>query len=111
MQSGGIISRGYMFFDTKNQNLRPEVELVVFLRMRSNKSRENTENAIKMQFEGVISRACMFLDTRSPNLWSIFKPEVKLLVFLRKQSNKITKTSINAIKMQFESLISQVYMF
>ena len=33
------------------------------------------------------------------------------MVFLRMRSNKITKTAKNALKMQFECLISRVYMF
>ncbi len=48
IQFGGLISRLYMFFGTGNPNLRsilkPEVELMVFLRMRSNKI---TKNALK----------------------------------------------------------------
>ncbi len=48
MQFKGPISRMYMFFGTGNLNLRsilkPEVELMVFLRMRSNKI---TKNAVK----------------------------------------------------------------
>ncbi len=45
--------RAYMFFGTRNPNLRtilkPEVELMVFLRMRSDKITKNGENALKMQ--------------------------------------------------------------
>ena len=45
MQFEGPISACVMFFDTGNPNLRsivkPEVELMVFLRMRSNKSTKN----------------------------------------------------------------------
>ncbi len=48
IQFQGVISRVYMFFGTRNPNLRsilkPEVELMVFLRMRSKK---NTKNAVK----------------------------------------------------------------
>ncbi len=49
MQFKGLISRMYMFFfGTGNPNLRsilkPEVELMVFLRMRSKKI---TKNAVK----------------------------------------------------------------
>ncbi len=54
MQFEGLISRVYMFFGTRNPNmksiLKPKVELMVFLRMRSDKITKNGENAIKMQF-------------------------------------------------------------
>ena len=60
MQYVGLISRVYMFFGTGNPNLRsilkPEVELMVFLRMRNNKITKDGENAPKMQFEIQISR-------------------------------------------------------
>ena len=95
MQFEGLISRVYMFFGTRNPNLRsilkPEVELMVFLRMRSNKITKNGENAPKMQFEGLVSRKYMFFCTRNPNLRSILKPEVELMLFLRMRSTKITK--------------------
>ena len=49
----------YMFFGAGNPNLRsilkPEVELIVVLRMRSNKITKNGETAIKMQFQSPIS--------------------------------------------------------
>ncbi len=68
-----------MFFGTGNQNLRsilkPEVELTVFLRMRSNEITKNSENVIKIQFEGLISRLYMFLGTINPNLRSVLKQE------------------------------------
>ncbi len=84
-----------MFFGTINLNLRSllktEVELMVFLRMRSNKITKNGENALKMQFEGQISHVYMFFGTRNRNLGSVVKPEVDLMVFLRMRSNKITK--------------------
>ena len=35
--------------------LKPEVELMVFLRMRRKKSRKTAENVIKIQLQGVIS--------------------------------------------------------
>ena len=70
---------------------KPEVELMVFLRMRSNKITKNGENAFKMQFEGLISRVYMFFGAKSPNLRSISKPKVELIVFLRMRSNKIAK--------------------
>ena len=45
MQFKGLISRTYMFFGAGYPNLRsilkPEVELIVFLRMRSNKIVKN----------------------------------------------------------------------
>ncbi len=48
MQFKRLIFRLYKFFGTENPNLRsilkPEVELMVFLRMRSKK---NTKNAVK----------------------------------------------------------------
>ena len=81
MQFEGLISRVYMFFGTGNPNLRsilkPEVELMVFLRMRSNKITKNGKNALKMQSVGLISRVYMFFGTRNPNLRSILKPEVE----------------------------------
>ena len=47
MQFEGLISRVYMYFGTGNPNLRsilkPEVELMVFLRMRSNKNMKNAK--------------------------------------------------------------------
>ena len=95
MQFEGLVSRVYMFFGTRNPNLRsvlkPEVELMVFLRMRSNKITKNGENALKMQFEGLVSRVYMFLGTKNLNLRSILKLEVELMVFLRMRSNKIAK--------------------
>ena len=93
MQFEGLLSSVYMFFGTRNPNLRsilkPEVELMVFLRMRSNKITKNGENALKMQFEGLIFRVYMFFGTRNPNLRSILKPEVELMVFQRMRSIKI----------------------
>ncbi len=45
MQFEGLISRVYMFFGTGNPKMRsilkPEVELMVFLRIRSNKITTN----------------------------------------------------------------------
>ena len=47
MRFEGLISRVYMFFGTMNPNflsiLKPEVDLMVFLRMRSNKITKNDE--------------------------------------------------------------------
>ena len=82
--------------------MKPEVELMVFLRMRTNKITKNGENALKMQFEGLISRIYMFFGTRIPNPGSILILEVELTVFLRMRSNKIMKNA---------GLISRVYMF
>ena len=73
--------------------LKPEVELMVFLRMRSNKITKTAKNARKMRFEGLISRVYMFFGTRNPNLRSILKPEVELMVLLGMRSDKITKNS------------------
>ena len=46
IQFKGLISYAYMFFGTGNPNLRsilkPEVELIVFLRMRSNEITKKT---------------------------------------------------------------------
>jgi len=84
---------------------------MVFLRMCSKKITKNGENALKMQFKGLISRVYMFFCTRNPDLRSVLKPEVALLVFLRMRSNKSRKTATNALKMQFEGLISRVCMF
>ena len=95
----------HMFFGTGSPNLRyilkPEVDLMVFLRMRSDKITKTAKNAIKMQFEGLISAAYMFFGTRSPNLRFILKPEVDLMVFSRMRSDKFTKTAKKAVKTQF----------
>ena len=97
----GLVSRIYMFFDTGNPNLwsilKPEVELMVFLRMHSNKITKNYKNALKTQFEGLISRMYMFFDTGNPNLRSIVKQKVELRAFLRMHSNKITKDDENCL--------------
>jgi hypothetical protein len=61
-----------------------------------------------MQIAGLISRAYMFFGTGNPNLWSILKPEVELMVFLRMRSNKITTNGENDLKMQFEGLFSRL---
>jgi endonuclease I len=115
MQFKGLIFRVYMFFGTRNQNLRsvlkPEVELMCFCACAVTKSRKTAKNDPKMRFEGLISRTYMFLGTRNPNFWSILKPEVELMVFLRMRINKITKDDKNVHKMQFKGLISRVYMF
>ena len=90
-----------MFFGARKPNLRsiliPEVELMVFLRMRSNTITKNVENVFKIQFEGLISRVYMFFGAAKPNLMSILKPEVGLTLFLRMRSNKITKTAVNGL--------------
>ena len=106
----------YMFFGTGSTNsrsiLKAEVELAVFLRMRSDKITKNGKNSPKMHFDFLISRMYMFFGTRNPNLRSILEPEVELMVFLRKRNKKKSrKTAKNAPKMWFEGLISRVYMF
>ena len=105
MQFEGIISRVYMFFGTRNPNLssilKPKVDFMVFLRMRSNKIPKNGENAIQMQFDGLVPRVYMFFGTRKPNLRSILKPEVDLMVLLRMRSNKITENAENVLKIHF----------
>ena len=104
-----------MFFGTGNPNLRsilkPKVELMVFLRMRSDNITKNAENVLKIQFKGLIFRIHMFFGAGNPNMRSILKPEVELMVFLRMCSNKITKNAQNVLKMQFKGLISCVCMF
>ncbi len=79
--------------------------------MSSYKITKNGENALKMQFEGLIPLVHMFHGPRNPNLRSILKPELELMVFLRMRSNKIKQMAENALKMQFEGLISHVYIF
>ncbi len=89
--------RVYMFFGTRNPNLtsilKPEVELMVFLRMRSNKITKTPKHVFKLQFEGLISHVYMCFGTGNPNLKSILIPEVVSTVFLRMRmrNNKITK--------------------
>ncbi len=82
-----------MFFGTRNPNLRSvlKVELMVFLRMRSNKITKNAENVLKIQFKGLMFRMYMFFGAGNPNMRSILKPEVDLMVFLRMRSKKIKK--------------------
>ncbi len=94
-----------MFFGTGNPNLRsilkPEVELMVFLRMRSDKITKNGEKMpLKCSFKAQFPCVYMFFGTRNPNLRSILKPEEELMVFLRMRSNKITKNAVNVLKMQ-----------
>ncbi len=60
-----------------------------------------------MAFGGLIYGVYMFFGTGKPNVSSIFKPEVELKVFLRMRSNKITKNTENAIKME----LYRVFMF
>mgnify|MGYP003417939622 FL=1 len=62
--------------------LKPEVKVMVFQRMRSDKITKNGENALKMQFEGLIS-ACIYLSKRGIRKRSILKPKVEVVVFLR----------------------------
>ena len=65
---------------------------------------------LKCSFKAQFSRVYMFFGTKNPNLGSILKAEVDLMVFLYMFSNKITKKGGNAFRMQFEGLISRVYM-
>ena len=72
--------------------LKPEVELMVFLRMRSDKiTKKRRKMSSKCSFKAQFSRVCMFFGTRNPNSRSILKPEVELMVCLRMRSDKITK--------------------
>ncbi len=72
--------------------MKPEVELMVFLRMRSDKiTKKRRKTPYKCSFKAQFPRGYMFFGTRSPNLTSILKPEVELMVFLRMRSDKITK--------------------
>ena len=73
--------------------MKPEVELMIFLRMRSNTNIKTPENVLKIQFSSFIFRVCMFLGKENPNLRSILKPEVELMVFLRMRSNKNMKNA------------------
>ena len=91
--------------------LKPKVELMVFLRMRSDKITKNGKNAPKMRFEGLISRVYMFFGTRNPNLRSILEPEVELMVFLRMRTNKITKNGKNTLKCSFKAQFPRVKCF
>ncbi len=65
---------------------KPEVELMVLMRMHSNKSRKKLKNVLKVQSEGLISRVYMFFGTGNQHLRSILTPEVELTVFLRMRS-------------------------
>ena len=71
--------------------LKPEVDLIVFLRMRSDTMTTNGKHSLEMQCEALISCVYMFFGTRNTNLRSILKPEVELMVFLGMHSNKIAK--------------------
>ncbi len=93
MELGGLISRVYMFFGTRNpilwSTLKPEVELMVFLRMRSQKKiTKNAVIAIKMELVRVIFRVSIFFGTQNMNMRCILKPEVELMVFQRMRSQK-----------------------
>jgi len=85
-----------MFFGTGNPTfgfiLKPEVELVVFLRMGSNKITKNCESVLEMQFEGLVSRVYVFRHNES-ELEVHFEKEVELMVFLRMRSKKSRKTT------------------
>ena len=95
MHFEGLITRVYMFFGTRSQNVRSvlkaEVELMEFRRMHSDKLTKNGENAVLRR---KFSRSKCFFDTGNPKSWSTLKPEVglELTVFRRIISNKITKT-------------------
>ena len=58
------VARVYMFFGTGSPNLRsilkPEVELFVFLRMRSEKSRKTAKNTLKCSFKAQFPRVKCF---------------------------------------------------
>ncbi len=56
---------------------------------------------LKCNFKAQFPRMYMFFGMRNPNLRSILKPEVKLVVFLRMRSEKITENGENALQMQF----------
>ena len=72
--------------------LKPEVELMVFLRMRSDKITKKRRNMpLKCSFKAQFPRVYMFFGARSSNVTSDLKSEVELIVFLRMRSNKITK--------------------
>ena len=99
MQFEGLISRVYMFFGTRSQNVRSvlkaEVELMEFRRMHSDKLTKNGEKCPKNAvLRRKFSRLKCFFDTGNPKSWSTLKPEVglELTVFRRIISNKITKT-------------------
>ncbi len=87
MELVGVIFRVYIFLGTRNMNtrfvLKPEVELMVFLRMRSKKYHEKRRKCHKMEHVGVIYRVYIFLGTRNMNTRYILKPEVGLVVFVR----------------------------
>ncbi len=80
-----------MFLGTGNPNLRsilkPEVELMAFLRMRSKKHEKCRKMSLKCNFKAQFPRVYMFFGTRNPNLRSILKPKVELMVFLRMRSD------------------------
>ena len=64
--------------------MKPEVELMMFLRMHSDKITKNGDNGLKMSFEGLISAYMyIFLETGNSILRSILKPAVEEMVFLR----------------------------
>ncbi len=72
---------------------KPEVELMMFLRMRSNEIAKNAENGVKMAFGGLIYGVYMFFGTGNPNLSFILKPEVELVMFVRMRSNQKSRTT------------------
>ncbi len=68
MQFVGLISRVYMFFGTGNPNfgsiLKPEVELMVFLRMRNDKITKNGENCPQIAVLRPDFRVCICFSVR-----------------------------------------------
>jgi len=97
--------RMYMLFGTRNPNLgsilKPEVELMVFLRMRSNKITKNGENAIKMQFQSQISASIYVFWYEESEFEVYFETGSRINGVLRMRSGKITKNGEKCLKMQF----------
>jgi len=76
----------YMFFGAGNPNMRsilkPEVELMVFLRMRNNKINEKRRKMpLKMQFQGPNFPCVHVFGHEKPEFEVRLKPEVELMVF------------------------------
>ncbi len=86
-----------MFLGKEHRNLRsilkPEVELTVFLRMRSNKITKNAEKCTQNPVLRPNFPRVYVFGTGNPNLRSILKPEVELMMFLRMRSNKNIKNA------------------
>ncbi len=108
--------RVYMFFGTRSPNLwsflTPEVELMVLLRMRSDKITKNAENVLKILFRGLMFRMYMFFGAGNPNMRSILKPEVESMVF-RRRADAAEKNVKNAGKCRVNKVVmpnfSRVY--